>query len=90
MDWKVALHGSYTDGEQVLWAKSREQSSVFDGVQPLRQLLTLVVAERDPGARVFRLTEAEAATLQPELDKLPAGSSTLIRVDRNRLVILLK
>jgi hypothetical protein len=90
MDWKVALHGSYTDGEQVLWAKSREQSSVFDGVQPLRQLLTLVVAERDPGARVFRLTEAEAATLQPELDKLPAGSSTLIRVDRSRFVILLK
>lgn len=89
-DWKVALYGSYDDGLSISWGKSREQCSAFDCVPALGPILVLTLMERSPAARTFQLTPEEKAALKPDLDAMSPGSSTLIRLDRQRFVIMMK
>lgn len=90
VDWKIALLGSYTERTKERWTGNRERCSVFQCTQALGPLLSLTVAETAPAARVFELTQTEVDSLKPELDRLPEGSATLVRIDQRRFVILLK
>lgn len=95
-DWKVAMLGSYPKDIGIDWSRgqgwawSREHCSVFSCMQELPALLILTLLERNPNARIFQLTDADKAKLQPQVDSLPEGSATMVRLDETHFVILLK
>lgn len=90
IDWKIGLLGSYDSGDKPRWVRSREMCSAFECTQALGPLLRLTLLERDPSKRIFTLTDKERAMFKADLDSLPAGSATLLRLDRERFVVVLK
>lgn len=92
-DWKIAILGTFSDESRPggVWPTSIVECGTFDCQDwRLEYLLNLTLLERHAERRVFKLTEAEKAALQPALDALPPGSATLTRLPEDRFVILLK
>ncbi|PZF78764.1 hypothetical protein DK847_02905 [Aestuariivirga litoralis] len=90
INWKIALLGSYDSGDTPRWVRSREMCSAFQCTQALGPLLSLTLLERDPTQRIFTLTDNEKAMFKADLETLPVGSATLLRLDRERFVVVLK
>lgn len=95
-DWKIAIFGKLTPRPGDSWATSkewswsREKCSVFDCMQELPAILNLTLLEQNSASRAFKLTTAEEDQLRPQLDALAPGSATLVRLDQQRFVILVK
>lgn len=95
-DWKLAIYGKLTTGAKGDWSKgdgwawSREMCSVFECQRSLPELLRLLLLEKNSYARVFMLTDAEKEALRPKVDALDPGSASLLRLDRQRFVIVVR
>jgi hypothetical protein len=91
-DWRIAVLGTFSKDKQPrgAWSTSIVECGVFDcQTWRLESLLNLMLLERQPERRVFRLSDQEKADLQPLLDQMTPGSASLTKLADDRYVILL-
>ena len=92
-NWKIAVLGTLSAERSLsgVWPTSIVECGAFNcQILRLESLLNLTLLERRAERRVFQLSDAEKASLQPALDSMTPGSTTLKRLPHNRYVILLK
>ena len=93
-DWKIALLGKYPDPKRHefrAWDWNSLECGVFNcWSNPLGSMLNLTLMDNNAEGRIFTVSDADKAVLQPILDAMPNGSSRLFRLDDTRWVILLK